>query len=49
MDASTVAAWVDGYVRAWNTNERADIGALFTDNALYYTSPFDAPGTTTFR
>jgi hypothetical protein len=37
MDASAVAAWVDGYVRAWNTNERADIGSLFADNALYYT------------
>jgi hypothetical protein len=43
MDASAVAAWVDGYVRAWNTNERADIGLLFADNALYYTGPFDEP------
>jgi hypothetical protein len=43
MDASVVAAWVDAYVRAWNSNDPADIGRLFTDDAVYYTGPFDAP------
>jgi hypothetical protein len=25
-----VQAWIDGYVRAWNSNDPADIRALFT-------------------
>lgn len=43
MDSSTVTAWVDQYVRAWNSNDPAEIGALFTDDASYFTGPFDAP------
>jgi ketosteroid isomerase-like protein len=35
--------WVDGYVRAWNSNDPADIGALFTDDAVYFTEPYEAP------
>jgi SnoaL-like domain len=35
--------WIEGYVRAWNSNDPDDIGALFTDDALYYTEPFAAP------
>ena len=34
---------MDGYVRAWNSNDRADIGALFTEDAVYYTAPFREP------
>ena len=33
------AAWVDGYVRAWRSNEPEAIGALFTDDASYLASP----------
>ena len=43
MDTSAVTAWVDMYVRAWNSNDPADIGRLFTDDAVYHTGPFDAP------
>jgi uncharacterized protein (TIGR02246 family) len=35
--------WMDGYVRAWNTNDPADIGALFTDAATYRTEPYAQP------
>jgi uncharacterized protein (TIGR02246 family) len=35
--------WVDGYVRAWNSNDPEQIGALFTDDALYYTEPYAEP------
>ncbi|MGH3647610.1 MAG: nuclear transport factor 2 family protein [Micromonosporaceae bacterium] len=42
-DLSSVAAWIDGYLRAWRSNEPADIGALFTEDAEYYTAPFDPP------
>lgn len=43
MDVPAVSAWVDAYVHAWNSNDPAEIGALFADEALYYTGPFDAP------
>ena len=43
MDSATVAAWVDRYIQAWNSNDAADIGGLFTIDAAYYTSPFDPP------
>ena len=35
--------WVEAYIRAWNSNDPDDIGALFTDDALYYTEPFAEP------
>ena len=38
-----VATWIDGYVRAWNTNDPDDIRALFTPDAEYYTEPFRPP------
>jgi uncharacterized protein (TIGR02246 family) len=43
LDVSVVIAWVDEYVRAWNSNDSEDIGRLFTDDAAYYTGPFDTP------
>lgn len=43
MDAKTVTAWVEGYKKAWLTNEAADIGALFAADAEYYTTPFAEP------
>lgn len=38
-----VAAWVDAYVRAWNSNDPSEIGALFTDDARYFTEPYADP------
>lgn len=38
-----VATWVDGYVRAWNSNSPGDIAALFTEDAHYFTAPFRTP------
>jgi hypothetical protein len=38
-----VTKWVDGYVRAWNSNDPGDIGMLFADGAAYYTEPFSTP------
>jgi ketosteroid isomerase-like protein len=35
--------WIEGYIRAWRSNDPEAIGALFTDDGLYYTAPFDAP------
>jgi len=42
-DLDRVTTWIDGYVRAWNTNDPADIRALFTEDAEYYTAPFRSP------
>lgn len=35
--------WVAGYLRAWRSNDPADIGALFTDDAVYLTAPDAEP------
>ncbi|NRQ37272.1 nuclear transport factor 2 family protein [Nonomuraea sp. NN258] len=35
--------WIDGYVRAWDSNDPDDIGALFTEDALYRTEPYSTP------
>jgi hypothetical protein len=40
-DSTTVSAWIDGYRRAWDSNDPDDIRALFTENAEYLTAPFD--------
>ncbi|OLB77766.1 MAG: hypothetical protein AUI14_15185 [Actinobacteria bacterium 13_2_20CM_2_71_6] len=42
-DLNGVTAWIDGYVRAWNSNDPAEIGALFTPDAEYFTAPFRPP------
>ena len=31
----SLAAWMDGYVRAWTSNQAEEIGDLFTDDAVY--------------
>ena len=42
-DADHLRKWIDRYVTAWNSNDRTDIGALFTDEAEYFTEPFREP------
>jgi uncharacterized protein (TIGR02246 family) len=42
-DKAAVSRWIDGYVRAWNTNDREHIAALFTEDAVYFTEPYHAP------
>ena len=43
MNAADVSAWVDRYIRAWDTNDAAEIGGLFGERAMYYTAPFREP------
>ena len=38
-----LAEWIERYIGAWNSNDPDEIGALFTDDALYYTEPFTPP------
>jgi ketosteroid isomerase-like protein len=41
--ARRLQTWVDGYLQAWNSNDPAEIGALFTQDAAYYTEPYSPP------
>jgi ketosteroid isomerase-like protein len=34
-----LTAWVDGYERAWRSNDRDEIAALFAEDARYLASP----------
>ena len=43
MEAGDVERWVDGYVKAWNSNEPDDIKVLFTEDARYFTKPHNEP------
>ena len=43
MDTQTVAAWLDGYSRAWGTYDPEQIGALFSADAVYFYDPFSEP------
>jgi len=43
MDRTDFERWVQGYERAWSSNDPADIGALFTDDAMYRFRPEDEP------
>jgi catechol 2,3-dioxygenase-like lactoylglutathione lyase family enzyme len=35
--------WIEAYLTAWKSNAPADIGLLFTPDALYFTAPHRAP------
>jgi ketosteroid isomerase-like protein len=39
----TLTAWMTAYRKAWESNDPSDIGALFTDDAVYYKEPFSEP------
>ncbi|MCU1418662.1 MAG: hypothetical protein JWP32_2836 [Schumannella sp.] len=43
LTPSSVTAWMNGYLRAWDSNAPDDIRALFTDDAEYRTAPFEPP------
>ena len=41
MNRESVQLWLDKYVEAWRTYDPAQIGDLFSEDALYFYSPFD--------
>jgi ketosteroid isomerase-like protein len=45
VDRSEVEDWVRRYIDAWESNDPEAIGALFTDEAHYYTAPYRNPWT----
>jgi ketosteroid isomerase-like protein len=36
-----IRQWMDKYIAAWTTNDPEDIAALFTEEAVYATRPYD--------
>jgi ketosteroid isomerase-like protein len=42
-DRDRYGRWVESYVRAWESNDPEEIGALFAEDAEYYTAPFRKP------
>lgn len=40
-DSAIVAAWVEGYRKAWDSNAPDDIRAIFTADAVYSGRPHD--------
>jgi uncharacterized protein (TIGR02246 family) len=40
VDRSTVQDWLDRYIRAWESNDAATIGELFSEDATYSYGPF---------
>lgn len=42
MTDETVTNWMNGYLKAWESNEPDDVRALFTDDAEYRYSPSDS-------
>jgi ketosteroid isomerase-like protein len=43
INQATVAQWLDAYVEAWKSYDRAAIGALFSEDATYAFHPWDEP------
>ncbi len=43
MSKADVEKWLQGYVKAWKSNNPQDIAKLFTEDAYYSTGPFDDP------
>jgi ketosteroid isomerase-like protein len=41
MTHDDVQKWLDGYIAAWASNDSADIGDLFTDDAVYSYRPWE--------
>ena len=41
MNRESLQVWLDKYVEAWRTYEPAKIGDLFSEDALYFYSPYD--------
>lgn len=41
MNQEILQTWLDKYVEAWRTYDPAQIGDLFSEDALYFYSPWD--------
>jgi ketosteroid isomerase-like protein len=41
MDRPAFQAWLDRYIRAWRSGDRAAIEGLFSDDVRYFYGPYD--------
>ena len=41
MDVSTAMAWVAEYEQAWHAGDTGAVARLFTEDAVYLTTPYD--------
>jgi ketosteroid isomerase-like protein len=49
MERSDVQGWLDKYIAAWRSNDRAAIEELFSDNAVYRYRPYGDDNSVTGR
>src|SRR5262245_54007695 len=43
MDPASAQTWLEAYVSAWKSYDRAEISALFSDDVVYRYHPYDEP------
>lgn len=43
VDSAVVEKFVNGYLKAWKSNDPEDIRAIFTEDAEYRFAPFEEP------
>jgi ketosteroid isomerase-like protein len=43
LDIVGFREWLERYFRAWVSNDATDVNALFTEDAIYWFDPFQAP------
>jgi ketosteroid isomerase-like protein len=43
LPTDALTKWMTAYRAAWESNDPSEIGALFTDDAVYYKEPFSEP------
>src|SRR4029077_21093378 len=43
MDRESAQTWLDAYISAWKSYDRAEIAALFADDVVYRYHPNDDP------
>jgi ketosteroid isomerase-like protein len=43
MDSKTLQDWLNGYRQAWELQDADRAAGLFSEDALYYETPFDEP------
>jgi ketosteroid isomerase-like protein len=43
MEKAAVVEWLEAYVKAWESYSPEAIGALFSEDAIYFFHPFEEP------
>jgi len=43
MKSDDLHTWMEGYIKAWSSNDPEDISRLFAENGRYFTAPYREP------